>query len=223
MKTVDFPESFEEWRLLSRELLEQEVHPSTVLWAMRSELSFDFNDATDVQIALTKEKSSFRVSRQFLELAKTVSCHRDPAKWELLYRLLWKLTHEEPHLLKVGLDEDLLRCRRMIRAIRRDCHKMKAFVRFKEIQPADSPEGTRTHFVAWFEPEHLIVPGTAPFFKKRFANNHWSILTPDTCVHWDQEKLFFTQGVDKTIAPETDAFEKLWLTYYRNIFNPAPS
>ena len=218
MKTVDFPGSFEAWRATSRGLLENEVHPSQVLWASRSELSFDFEDAEDVQLPLIKENSNYRVSRQFLELAENVSCHRDPAKWKLLYRLLWKLTHGEPYLLNIGLDPNLLQCHRMVRSIRRDCHKMKAFVRFREVQ---TPGSSKTCFIAWFEPEHFIVSRMAPFFKKRFANNHWSILTPDKCVHWNQEKLLFTDGVDKTMAPPKDDFEHLWLTYYENIFNPA--
>lgn len=156
-----------------------------------------------------------------MELAGNVSCHRDPKKWDILYRLLWKLTHEEPHLLRIGLDADLLRCRQMVRAVRRDCHKMKAFVRFRKVELSDPDETASTRFVAWFEPEHLIVSRMAPFFKKRFANDHWSILTPDKCVYWDRKKLLFTEGVDKTMAPKTDDFEHFWLTYYKNIFNPA--
>lgn len=221
MKTVNFPESFEEWRQISRKLLEQEVHPSEVLWETCPELGLDFNDDKDVPVASINKKTDYRVPKQFLELAESVSCHRDRVKWELLYCLLWKLTHGEPHLLKIGLDSDLIQCQRMLRAIRRDCHKMKAFVRFREIESVDLSERSQTHFVAWFEPQHLIVPRMAPFFKKRFANNHWSILTPDICVHWNQKKLFFTKGADKTMAPKTDDFERLWLTYYKNIFNPA--
>ena len=219
MKAVNFPKSFEGWRLTSRKLLEREVHPSEILWATSSELGLNFNADEDVQVAPINRNTEYRVPKQFLELAKSVSCHRDPAKWELLYRLLWKLTHGEPHLLKIGLDCDLIQCQRMIRAIRRDCHKMKAFVRFREIK--EPLECSQTRFVAWFEPQHLIVRRMAPFFTKRFANNHWSILTPDICVHWDQKNLFFTEGVEKTMAPKTDDFEYLWLTYYKNIFNPA--
>ena len=135
--------------------------------------------------------------------------------------MLWKLTHGEPLLLKIGLDADLIQCNRMIREIRRDCHKMKAFVRFREIDFDQTGYNNEACFVAWFEPEHFIVPRMAPFFKKRFANMNWSILTPDICVHWNKKNLFFTGGVDKAMAPETDDFENLWLTYYKNIFNPA--
>ncbi len=60
----------------------------------------------------------------------------------------------------------------MAKTIRRERHKMEAFVRFREI--ADD-EGAL--YVAWFEPEHHVVELTAPFFARRFASMRWSILT----------------------------------------------
>jgi uracil-DNA glycosylase len=40
-------------------------------------------------------------------------------------------------------------------------------------------------------------------------------------MHWDGQKIHFTDGVDKTQAPDSDSLDELWKTYYRNIFNPA--
>jgi len=221
VKTVNFPESFQAWRNVARELLQQEINPVHISWSSSQEMELNFSDENDLQKNFVNKSSSHRVSKQFLDLAESVSCYRNPIKWEILYRVLWKLTHGEPLLLKIGLDADIIQCDRMISAIRRDCHKMKAFVRFREINLDQAEEDNETCFVAWFEPEHLIVSRMAPFFKKRFANMHWSIFTPDACAHWNKKKLFFTDGVDKAMAPETDDFEHLWLTYYKNIFNPA--
>jgi uracil-DNA glycosylase family protein len=49
----------------------------------------------------------------------------------------------------------------------------------------------------------------------------FSILTPDTCAHWDTEQVTFTPGVDKSAAPDGDPLEDFWRTYYGAIFNPA--
>ena len=47
------------------------------------------------------------------------------------------------------------------KGVRRDIHKMHAFVRFREV----TPEGAkRRAFAAWFEPTHHIVELPAPFF-----------------------------------------------------------
>ena len=79
----------------------------------------------------------------------------------------------------------------------------------------------REYFVAWYEPEHLIVPLNTSFFRKRFGGMNWSILTPDECVHWDGQQISYTDGVEKRMAPDGDELEELWLAYYRSIFNPA--
>src|SRR5256886_13086498 len=79
----------------------------------------------------------------------------------------------------------------------------------------------KSHFVAWFEPEHHIVELAAPFFARRFADMPWSILTPDLCAHWDGLAVSFTPGVAKSEAPTDDRLEELWRRYYASIFNPA--
>lgn len=221
MKQVDVPESFAAWRTVARQLLQENISPAQVLWSNQSEPGLNLFDNDEASAVSSAAPHSYTVPKPFLELAETVACHRDTRKWEILYRVLWKLTHDQPQLLKIGLDADVIQCNRMISAIRRDCHKMKAFVRFREVDWEHAEDHDDPCFVAWFEPEHLIVQRMAPFFKKRFANMRWSILTPDACAHWHHKKLFFTTGVSKAMAPEADDFEHLWLTYYKNIFNPA--
>jgi len=158
-----------------------------------------------------------RVPAAFVALCESVVLHRDPQRFALLYRLLWRLVHE-PALRHDPLDPDLQRARGMEKAVRREQHKMTAFVRFRPIErgPGEAP----LH-VAWFEPEHHVVEATAPFFARRFATLHWAILTPERSVRWDGERLRFGPGARREDAPAPDAGEALWLTYYEHIFNPA--
>jgi len=216
MRQITYPSSFTAFRKTARELLQQQVAPETILWSDSTTLNLSFEQNNAAQRAT---EASYFVARTFLDVAQTVACHRDPTKWERLYCILWKLTHGEKYLLHTGLDKDVVQCKRMAQAVRRDCHKMKAFVRFRQINDPTDPENP--HFVAWFEPQHLIVKRMAGFFKQRFANMHWSILTPDDCVHWNQKQLFYAPGTDKSMAPREDDYETYWLTYYQNIFNPA--
>src|SRR3954453_6292296 len=104
----------------------------------------------------------------------------------------------------------------MAKAVRRDEHKMHAFVRFREVGREQ-----KSNFVAWFEPEHHIVELAAPFFARRFADMPWSILTPDVCAHWDGHAVSFTPGLSKADAPPADRLEETWRRYYASIFNPA--
>ena len=104
----------------------------------------------------------------------------------------------------------------MEKEVRRDAHKMKAFVRFRKII-RDGEE----YFIAWHRPDHRIVRKVAPFFSRRFKGMNWTILTPDESVVWDQESLQYGDGVPRSAAPDFDELEELWKTYYANIFNPA--
>ncbi|MES1936389.1 UdgX family uracil-DNA binding protein [Salinisphaera hydrothermalis] len=160
-----------------------------------------------------------RVPRSFVTLARAAACYRSADRWALLYRLLWRLSHGERHLLTQVGDPDVARVNRYAKAVRRDVHKMKAFVRFRTVF---EPGFDEPRYVAWFEPEHEIVAYAAGFFQRRFANMRWSILTPDRCAHWEGSgDVWFSPGTDKSAAPDGDVTEDAWRVYYRSIFNPA--
>jgi uracil-DNA glycosylase len=155
-----------------------------------------------------------RVPSRFIALADLVCRHKEPTRYDLLYAALLRL-QETPRLLEIASDPLVRRLEDMERAVRRDRHKMTAFVRFREIS---APDGAR--FVAWFEPEHYIEELTAPFFVDRFASMRFAILTPRISILWDGA-LRFGRGARREDAPPLDDFAGAWDVYYRSIFNPA--
>jgi DNA polymerase len=165
-----------------------------------------------------------------VQLIEQAALHADRDRHALLYRLAWRLVRE-PALRHDLLDPDRLRAEQMARAVRREMHRMTAFVRFRPISGPGAAEGgeagggvprlSRVRHVAWFEPAHHVVQAAAPFFARRFAQMDWAILTPDRCVRWDGRELQFGPGARRDEAPGADAAERLWLTYYESIFNPA--
>lgn len=222
---------FEGWRTAARSLLIQGIAPEQVEWRVGGESAGLF-DAPDF-VPTQSQGSQISVSRDFLLLCKTAILFRDPARFGQLYRLLWRMQAER-QLLQIAFDADVIKVRSMQQAIRRDLHKMKAFVRFREIEsepyseqssePGSKPsinQAAESIFVAWFEPSHYIVQASAPFFTGRFANMRWSILTPDVCMHWNGRELSYSPGANKADAPAEDSGEDLWRSYYRSIFNPA--
>jgi len=203
---------FEGWRQAARQLALREVRPADVTWSVDGAQCGLFDAEASAPSGGT---GHINVPKAFIALARTAILHRDPARFDLLYRLLWRL-RLTPQLLAVATDADISRTEALAKAVRRDEHKMHAFVRFRKIAAGD---GSR--FIAWFEPAHHIVEMAAPFFAKRFASMEWSILTPDRCVHWDGNELSFSEGAPKSAAPAEDALEDIWRSYYASIFNPA--
>jgi DNA polymerase len=211
--------TFESWRKTARELLAKSVTPSSVQFFEEGQQRHLFNEpeiAADASTRNYKPAAIARVPRRFLEFARWAFCHRDPTRFELLYRMLWRLTHNEPELLEIATDDDVHRLQSLVKAVKRDAHKMKAFVRFRRVA-IDGDE----HYVAWHRPDHRIVRLVAPFFARRFPNMHWTILTPNESVCWDGRRLHFGPGADSTVAPRSDELEELWKTYYASVFNPS--
>src|SRR4051812_14570528 len=162
---------FEGWRKAARALALNNVAPAEVTWTVQGNEPELFEPPAAAP--LETPHGTFNVPAKFVELAQIAILHRDGKRFALLYRLLWRLrsNHE---LLDVATDPDVAQVAAMAKAVRRDEHKMHAFVRFREVG-----RERESHFIAWFEPEHHIVELAAPFFARRFADMAWSILTPD--------------------------------------------
>ena len=197
---------FEGWRDAARRLALNDTPPEQIVWQVEP-------PAPAETLPEVPAGAQLKVSREFVERAELVFCHCDARRFGFLYRMLYRLLRE-PNLLRIASDPDIRRFEEMEKSVRRDIHKMRAFVRFRKI---DAEE----RYVAWFEPDHFIVERNAPFFVRRFAGMSWTILTPHASADWDGERLAFGPGANRRDAPDGDALEELWRTYFENIFNPA--
>jgi len=206
------PDDFDGWRDAARGLVGDGVAASDVVWQVG-------DTATDLfaleAISPPPPAPGFAVPRAFIDLARKAILHRAPERFALLYALLARL-RVESKLMEDAADPLVRRLEGLAKEVRRDIHKMRAFLRFREV---DDGEGSR--FVAWFEPDHHIVRANAGFFLDRFASMHWSILTPELSLHWDGKTLSEGPGAAKGDAPSGDPIEDVWKTYYASIFNPA--
>jgi DNA polymerase len=165
-----------------------------------------------------------RLPKSFVEGAQVVALHRHPGRWDLLYRLLWRLREGPGGLMQDITDEDVAAFWRMHKAVQQDVHNCHAYVRFRPMpDAADAPtSGGRPHYVAWYEPDHLCLPLAVPHFVERFATMDWTLVTPDASATWRQSTLTVGPGgtYDRSLGEE-DAIGAMWRTYYASIFNPA--
>lgn len=213
-----FEPNFESWRKEARKHLAAGITPDKINWGSEESLFQEFN--FDEGLAPVILKAEFKVPPEFIHLAKTVSQARDSDRWDLLYRILFRLQFENPLLLNITVDADIRRAELLVKSIRRDIHKMHAFVRFKK-EIVMTENGEEEYYVAWHKPEHLIVKSGTPFFARRFGDRKWSIYTPDESAHWDLEKLTFGPGIEQREFTTKDDWDEIWKTYYKSIFNPA--
>lgn len=221
MLRISLPPDFNAWREQARHCLRRGFAPEQVdLEDATQPSTLDLLTLEEAPAGLATEQP--HVPKAFLELAKLASVHRDPGRWNLLYRLLYRLQSDRD-LLRIEVDPDVAELKRMEAQIRRDLHKMHAFVRFRKVEQAGPDGRAQEHFIAWYRPDHRILPLAAPFFAERFAPMFWTILTPDASVSWDPaiKQLTYAAGTGREAAPQEDELENLWRSYYGSIFNPA--
>jgi uracil-DNA glycosylase len=209
------PDDFDFWREAARALVQAGVSPDRVTWA---EPGGDGDLYASGQTVPEPPPGAppVRANKRFVSLAKNAILHSDPERFALLFRLLWHL-QRNPRMMEDKADPEVRRLEELDKSVRRDSHKMHAFVRFRQM--ADEDGGER--YVAWFEPEHHILRANAGFFVRRFANMRWSILTPRGSLHWDGAVLSEGPPARRGDAPGGDPIEDLWRGYYASIFNPA--
>ncbi|WP_374405564.1 UdgX family uracil-DNA binding protein [Pelagerythrobacter sp.] len=211
------PDDFDFWRDRARALVQCGVAPERISWLEPHGAGELFAHGDEPLPVPDARSRPVRASRRFIEVARNAALHSDPQRFALLYRLLWRL-QSNPAIMDDKADSDVRRVEDLAKAVRRDSHKMHAFVRFRRIE-GDTAGGER--YVAWFEPDHHILRANASFFVRRFAGMAWSILTPRGSLHWDGETLEEGPPAQRSDAPAGDPMEELWRSYYASIFNPA--
>jgi DNA polymerase len=197
------------WRNAARIAISHRIAPDLIDWSGGGGL-FAASPLPDQQ-----GPHQAKVPAAFFDMAKSAIWHKSPDRAALLYQALWRIDRRDGDPLS-SADPLGRRLQLLAKNVRRDIHKMHAFVRFREL-PGDS---ARRRFAAWFEPEHHTLEPGVPFFAKRFADMDWMIATPDLTAHFEGGKLRFGPAAARPDLPD-DASESLWATYFANIFNPA--
>jgi len=207
---------FDGWRAAARRFRLAGVEPAAARFVVAGAAGTPslFDDEVGAGARRVAE-GPFNVPKAFVDLAGQVILHRSADRFDLMYRMLWRL-RDEPDLMKVTSDPDVADALERAKNVSRASHKMKAFVRFRLVE-----DEAGQAYVAWFEPAHRVLEKTAPFFMRRFTNMRWSILTPEGSAFWDGERLTFGPGARAEDAPQDDAIEEFWKTYYASTFNPA--
>jgi DNA polymerase len=199
----------EAWQLLAHQ-----VPPEEVQWQLESPV----NEYTDPQSPIaSRPKNVARaataiVPASFTRLCEFVVLHRDPERFSLLYRLLWRLVHE-PGLRNDPIDADMLQAQHMAHAVRRDVHKMKANLQMRSLRDAAGDLQ-----VGCYEPAHHVMEAVAAWFAKRLPAARWAIFTPDRSVRCEEGRLLFGPGVPASELPGHGGSDADWLACYERVF-----
>lgn len=204
------------FRSVARELLAHQVPPADVSWIIEPAITDDYADPAVPQASRPRNvarAATAIVPASFTRLCEFVVLHRDPDRFALLYRLLWRLVHE-PRLRNDPVDADMLHAQHMAHAVRRDIHKMKANLKLRSVA---TPQWGELQ-LACYEPAHHVAEAVAPWFAKRLTAPRWAVFTPERSVRSLAGQVTFGPGVKSVDLPGADADDAAWCDCYDRVF-----
>jgi len=186
---------WEGWRKATRSLVLGGVAPDDVRWAVRSH-----DEDGDPLLDAT---GSFSVSRTLVQLASLAIQAREPARFDLLYRLVWRANAgEQP------FEEEVRRAQGLAFAVRAEAHRMRTLLRCLPVE-----SGGQTRYLGWYEPAHFVVEANAQLIARRFPALPFSILTPDGGAHWDAQELRYSKGVARSTIRDDAGLRSWWTSH----------
>lgn len=118
----------------------------------------------------------------------------------------------------------VLRISEIIRMVRREKHRMEAFVRFKKLQDHT--------FYAAIEPDFNVLPLLGKHFKSRYADQRWIIydIRRNYGLYYDLHDIQYISLDFATVTPdnvisayndEESLYQDLWRNYFKSANIPA--
>ena len=127
---------------------------------------------------------------------------------------------------KQNIEEDygnryVLRISEIVKMMRREKHRMEAFVRFQKLQD-------NTYYAA-IEPEFNVLPLLIKHFKSRYADQKWMIydITRNYGLYYDLHDTEFisiefssvksSENVVAAFGEEEETYQYLWKNYFKSV------
>ena len=177
-------------------LLAQQVAPESVQWSAAPAPSNEPQLLEETANASIHNRAARAIVPQsFVRMSELVVLHRDPLRFDLLYRSLWRLVYE-PDLKHDFGDSDLARLRQMAQSVRRDVQKMKTRMQFHAMVLKGGDVD-----VCWYEPAHFIAELVAGRRSREEERPGWVLLTPDRSLRWDGSQLMAAAGLAAAQQP----------------------
>ncbi len=188
------------WRAATRAHVLAGTPPEALAWSIGAQAE-----------PLPEASGSFGVPRALVALAAQAIQARDPGRFDLLYRLVWRAQAGEP-VLEQPDDAELTRAHRLALAVRAEAHRMRTHLRYLALaDPAPDPGPTL--YLGWYAPAHFVLEANAQLLARRFAAMRLAILTPEASAYWDGAALRFGPGLDPALVADDAALAAQWRDY----------
>lgn len=205
--TLPFSGTATAWRRIARRLLSARVAPEFVEWSI---------GAIECVPTLPDERYRARVPERFVILTETSVWHSDPLRFDLLYRLAWRL-RLQPSLVGDRSDADVLRLLEMESDVLRAHRKLSRDLRLHDV----GRQSGRWVFAGWCDVPHDPLELALPKYQRQFSEFDWIIYTPQRMVRSVEGSVSIAPSPER---PELvrDTTHSDWYEWLRAQVGPAP-
>ena len=197
---IPFDDPAKGWRSAARQLLTAHIRPEEIEWAF---------DAPQRETLPRSVGTKVRVTERFLELADHVCLHAAPERFDLLYRLIWRM-RLDPTLMSSDDAEVALLCQ-MERTVMRAAAEMRRGLRVHM-----TGQGT---LAGWHDSRHDVLPLIQPWLVRHFSEFSVVVQTP-------RRQGIVRDGVCRWLRPlarpalPRDTGDPMWGSYLRAVHGP---
>jgi DNA polymerase len=193
---LDSPVDVLGFRAQANAMLAHQVPPADIAWQALASLACGETVRTVVCRPPSLPSALHAiVPRSFVRLTELVVLHRDAGRFDLLYRLLWRLVHE-PELAASSHDVDMALAQSMAQAVRRDILRTRKSLQLRAL-PARGGSSLRC---AWCEPQHHVTEEVGQGLIQAAPEPPWLLASPDRCLLWTGHELLCGPGVPAVLA-----------------------
>ena len=174
------------------------------------------DDVIELELDMEFDISKIEVSKNIMKTIYYVYLSSDEHKELIIYYFFLNALKYQDKIFTMRNLKCVYSALKLAKHVSNECHKLKGFVRFKEIN---------NHVLyAEIAPDSDVLELLSRHFAKRLANEYWIIKDMNRNMYsiYDTKKYYIVSGKninlkDIEIKKEEKEVENLWLTFFKTI------
>lgn len=200
------------WRAATRHYVQKQVLPESISWrvAGKGETPWKLQAPNSVD-----NDEPLNLPRKLVTAVLEALQARQPERFALLYRVVYRFTHGLLDMEDIREDPDIQQLRELVQNIKQETEQFRlAFSTFSNQRQSKS-----LHYT----PQNYIVEANGRFCIERDAQP-WEVITPYRRMWWDGNQLHFAMGEAEAAQVSADMWQKdgqgIWQGYPNTVLVP---
>ncbi|ARW11223.1 UdgX family uracil-DNA binding protein [Acetobacter ascendens] len=200
------------WRAATRHYAQKQVLPESITWRVadkgQTPWVLEAPDSADNDAPLNLPRKLVTAVLEALQA-------HPPERFELLYRVVYRFTHDLLDMEDLREDPDIQQLRKLVQSVKQETEQFRlAFSTFSFQRQSKS-----LHYT----PQNYIVEANGRFCIERDAQP-WEVITPYRRMWWDGNQLHFAPGEAEAEHVSAEMWQKdgqgIWLGYPNTVLVP---